>query len=76
MKLLKNLLCKITPYPFSMLVHKFEVVEEYDEWNRKLKCSSCEQYFLMCDTVKQVFNWSPELEGLVCHRYELKCSKK
>ena len=66
------ILCRL-PWPFWF--HTPEVIETYDSATRKLRCTSCGQYFAMSDRHEAVLPWDDEYEEIVRFMYGIPRSK-
>lgn len=70
--MINRLLCML---PWPLWFHLPEVIETYDSQTRKLKCTSCGQYFAMSDRHEAVLPWDEEYEEIVRSMYGVSRSK-
>lgn len=65
---MRKLLCK---FSWAIWFHKTKVIEQYDQYNRKLQCSICGQYFASNTRHGVVMTWDEETEKLIREKYNL-----
>lgn len=66
--MLRRLLCRL---PGPIWFHRLEILETYDEYTRKLRCTVCGTYFAMSDIHRAVLPWDEDYERIICDMYGL-----
>lgn len=67
----RRLLCKTSNTVTGPSFHRFTVVQQFDEQDRKLQCHHCKRYFAMSDRHRSIVPWDEEYEKIICEIFDL-----